>query len=61
MDKYKTLVDLFQQSKKYQKMATRPTKRSRSLLLGPSSSTKAITMATAVERTQGLGLDLFPK
>ena len=30
-------------------MATRPAKRSRSLLLGLSSSTKAITMATVVE------------
>jgi len=49
MDKYKTLVDLFQQNKNIRKWQQDQQKRSRSLLLGLSSSTKAITMATAVE------------
>ena len=49
MDKYKTLVDLFQQNKDIRKWQQDQQKRSRSLLLGLSSSTKAITMATAVE------------
>ena len=49
MDKYKTLVDLFQQNKDIRKWQQDQQKRSRSLLLGLSSSTKAITMATVVE------------
>lgn len=49
MDKYKTLVDLFQQNKNIRKWQQDQQKRSRSLLLGLSSSTKAITMATVVE------------
>lgn len=49
MDKYKTLVDLFQQNKDIRKWQQDQQKRSLSLLLGLSSSTKAITMATVVE------------
>ena len=49
MDKYKTLVDLFQQNKDIRKWQQEQQKRNRSLLLGLSSSTKAITMATVVE------------
>ena len=61
MDKYKTLVDLFQQNKRYQKMATGPAKRSRSLLLGCLRLRKLLPWRQLSKTDPGLGLDLLSK